>query len=1235
MYRGGGEGLGSELIPDHALVDIDGDLFGHSDLVDRLISVLADASTAHSSANIALYGSWGSGKSSIANLLDEKLTADRRECERIGQPVPYRFFCFDAFKYARKPFLRQFIRELADELPDPRRAEEYKERLYLERTRIGPRFRRNLWWVALTLFSLGLFVAGLASVLSDHPSQVLHAAAHLLVIVLFSSSLLVGAGTLLVPLLTVNSKTPAPDSEEQFEGIFTELLNKGLKIDGRSDAKLVVFVDELDRCSPTEVAATLETLRTFLGVEGCIFIVAADQQVLEQALTEHVRQATPPDPANPYYSAGSAYLDKIFQYQLALPPFRPRRLVDFALKLVEGRRGVWQQVDLFEVIPILLPTHVHSPRRVKVLLNAFALTYGIARSRAEREELGAVRDRAPEIAKLVCLRVEFPLFARDLNLDDRLTEAVVTAATAYEHERNPLDEPELIALPIEIRRRAIAFARGDLPAASLLAEGSSLAELDRTQLDFETRDAEKSMTESEDNELAPPAAAAPVRHSQALQLVRYLEKSIDVSGPYSDLIHLEAAGATFDLDPQVAQQLERDAIDHREREVFAAIAALDPDGRVNALRMLGQLAHESHGPDGRAVMEVLLRAVAATDVSLERVAPDLAPDLEIFDRRNSFDTADLPGAFSIAVVAKRSGLAGRLLKVKDAAENVEFRAKVLTLASHLETSSQPRLFEIASAALAADGAEAAQLLLGLSKKLRARILTAALKPIEAAIHSDIDAAEAPEADPAVAEGHRQSAVAAIDQLAAAAQRLASGDRRLAEEVLLPLLELPKSLTDRAIAESLAKMEPLRSNAAAEALLDYSREWALPRTAKLLGAVDPATVGAINAALDPLLQHIWAETSEGREDPPKQLWGALERLLSQSRKRPAGAATQAVAATLQVRVDSAAEAAELDQRLAFARRLASAGLIPTEVLGAAIAETLASTVSPPITPENQPGVMPHLGPWLTYGLENAPPTQLGHAHQALLAEDCWIASPTRETMALQIVATLPKGTVTPPSAKQIAELTTVYGHEAAPAVAIWVERFARTPESASRAVRRFASDPPPRILTALERYTRHRHGDMRARFALPLVRDAVTLHTRTQILRAARANAADEEPLVAAICELAAGASNPEERNLAFALATAIEPEEEDSWKALVDGVLIRFAKQGPTAFDLARVNLDLFGSAPPEIAQKVVSRMRRAVPKRNDGKKDKKRTKALERSLEDARLIEPTGRRIGPFTVRI
>ena len=331
------------------------------------------------------------------------------------------------------------------------------------------------------------------------------------------------------------------------------------EIDGESKNRLVVFVDELDRCAPSEVAATLEAIRTFLGVQGCIFIVAADQQVLEHALTEKLRQLTPPDPANPYYSAGSAYLDKIFQYQLSFPPLRPRRLTGFALKLVANRGGVWADpaIDKEDVVSILLPTHIHSPRRVKVLLNAFALSYGIAKARAERNKLAEVSERAAELAKLVCIELEFPLFARDLFLDERLAVAVLLSARAKEGDEEAA--AGLSTLPGRLGHLGTLYSEGKLPVAQLLSgegeeqggvmagRGGQTATDEERERDEEAshEDLAEGASEREDEEASDEEER--VRQEHAVQLVRYLEKTETVEGPRSDLIHLESAGAVWNL----------------------------------------------------------------------------------------------------------------------------------------------------------------------------------------------------------------------------------------------------------------------------------------------------------------------------------------------------------------------------------------------------------------------------------------------------------------------------------------------------------------------------------------------------------------------------------------------------------------------------------------------------------------------------------------------------------------
>ncbi|MBA3866579.1 MAG: hypothetical protein H0X42_09590 [Solirubrobacterales bacterium] len=115
--------------------------------------------------------------------------------------------------------------------------------------------------------------------------------------------------------------------------------------------RLIFFIDELDRCSAEDIAETLKALRTFLDQENCVFVVAADRDVLEAALPKS-EQTTPINAEMPYYSTAGAYLDKIFQHQITLPPLRSRSLAKFARTLTsETEGGIWEELAEMEKGP--------------------------------------------------------------------------------------------------------------------------------------------------------------------------------------------------------------------------------------------------------------------------------------------------------------------------------------------------------------------------------------------------------------------------------------------------------------------------------------------------------------------------------------------------------------------------------------------------------------------------------------------------------------------------------------------------------------------------------------------------------------------------------------------------------------------------------------------------------------------------------------------------------------------
>ncbi|MFE9766616.1 P-loop NTPase fold protein [Streptomyces sp. NPDC005808] len=605
-----------DLIRDREVDSAQSDRLAHSHIADQLYDVVLSVPTP---TNIAVWGPWGSGKSGVANLLKGLL--DKRK--------NVRFVRFDAFKYAENPLRRNFIIATATALGI--RDAKFHEELYGGRVAVQLQFGRNDVGRLLRMFSLtfGSVVVffGIAMALfawlhggAFRPTFASMAAGALKA-GLAPAALLTSLMVLVSRTLTREHKTEAADSDEQFEEIFADLV-------GRAGVeRLVVFVDELDRCKPSDVVATLDALRTFLGVDGCVFIVAADQQVLEEALTRALEQATPADAVNPYYSSGSGYLDKVFQYQLSLPPLLVPKVTSFAADLVRGRDGLWAAMDINLVVSVLVPSHVRSPRRVKALLNTFALTYRLAQRRAADGLLETdPATRVAEIAKLVCLRVEFPLFARDLLLDPRLCEYVLTLDADPRADLPPrLEEP--------VRQAARRYANLDADVDQRLSDPDNL-------------------DEDEDKE----AEVDEVRKHHGQQLVAYLKRTRQVPGPRRDLIFLETSGSVFGLPADVAEALEQQAQNAELDEVVTSVSGLSAEERGAALAMLTQQARDAIGLEGENVAYAVLAVCGDIAVPLDGMADTAVETLTpiLTSSPHALPDEVLAGCWRLALASDRS-----------------------------------------------------------------------------------------------------------------------------------------------------------------------------------------------------------------------------------------------------------------------------------------------------------------------------------------------------------------------------------------------------------------------------------------------------------------------------------------------------------------------------------------------------------------------------------------------------
>ncbi len=98
--------------------------------------------------------------------------------------------------------------------------------------------------------------------------------------------------------------------------------------------RIVLYIDDLDRCRPEHVVSTLEAVHLLLALDLFVVVVAVDSRWLIRALEVQYKEmlASQDDTAADGGARGSTatdYLEKIFQLTYALPPMDPTKFAHY------------------------------------------------------------------------------------------------------------------------------------------------------------------------------------------------------------------------------------------------------------------------------------------------------------------------------------------------------------------------------------------------------------------------------------------------------------------------------------------------------------------------------------------------------------------------------------------------------------------------------------------------------------------------------------------------------------------------------------------------------------------------------------------------------------------------------------------------------------------------------------------------------------------------------------------
>ncbi|HET6855692.1 MAG TPA: P-loop NTPase fold protein, partial [Streptomyces sp.] len=127
---------------------------------------------------------------------------------------------------------------------------------------------------------------------------------------------------------------------------------------------LVVFIDDLDRCSEEAVLAVCEAVKVYLDVPGLAFVVGCDRSALGPSGL--LRDLSP---------AGSAFMEKVFQTSYRVPAPSEDGIREYVRHCAE-RSGIGELLD-DRLRGLVAERSARNPRRIKRLINGFVLESGL------------------------------------------------------------------------------------------------------------------------------------------------------------------------------------------------------------------------------------------------------------------------------------------------------------------------------------------------------------------------------------------------------------------------------------------------------------------------------------------------------------------------------------------------------------------------------------------------------------------------------------------------------------------------------------------------------------------------------------------------------------------------------------------------------------------------------------------------------------------------------------------
>jgi len=109
-------------------------------------------------------------------------------------------------------------------------------------------------------------------------------------------------------------------SENRIESVYLNIPQWIEKMLILEDVRFLFLIDDLDRCLPENALKMLESIKLFLNVAGCSFVLALDDDVIERGVEHNYKEYKLDGNDATLPITGNEYLEKIIQLPFRIPP---------------------------------------------------------------------------------------------------------------------------------------------------------------------------------------------------------------------------------------------------------------------------------------------------------------------------------------------------------------------------------------------------------------------------------------------------------------------------------------------------------------------------------------------------------------------------------------------------------------------------------------------------------------------------------------------------------------------------------------------------------------------------------------------------------------------------------------------------------------------------------------------------------------------------------------------------